>query len=99
MNAARPQPGTSARHGKEALFRLATARLLGGAEGNSSAHGLLLDRSGSPAELTSNLARGSSRLGQLFQVTQFTGAPRGAVVRGTLCHQSSLQSPNQGMLE
>ena len=91
-NAPGMRPGTSGPARKKALFLLAGARFLGGPEGNSSAHGLLLDRSGSPAELAGDRARGSSRLGELFQGLQFTGAPGGAVIRGTLCHQSSLQS-------
>src|SRR5439155_27213023 len=51
-------PGT----GKQTLFLLASGRFLGGPEGNTSAHGLLLDRSGSTAEFARDRARGSSRL-------------------------------------
>ena len=63
------QPGTSDPARKKALFLLAGARFLGGPEGNSSAHGLLLNRGSSPAELAGDRARGSSRLGELFQGT------------------------------
>src|ERR1700730_7434037 len=88
----------SARRGKTPLFLLAGAGFLGGPEGDSGAHGLLLDRSGGTAELARNGARGSSRLGGLFQSTQLTGAPGSTVIRGTLCHKSSLQSPIKGIL-
>jgi len=81
--------GHGARREKQRLLLLAGAGFLGGPEGNSSAHGLLLDRSRGTAELARNLAGRSSRLGELLQITQFTGAPGGAVVRRTLCHYHS----------
>jgi hypothetical protein len=69
-----------------ALFLLASSGFLRCAEGNSSPHCLLLNRSGRTAELFRDGARRGSRLGELFQCTQFTGAPACTIIRRTLCH-------------
>src|SRR5262245_1971580 len=91
----RARPGAGTRPRKTSLFLLAGAGFLGGPEGNSSAHRLLLDRGRSTAELARDLAGRSSRLGELLQGTQFTGAPGGAIVRRTLCHWSFSNRPRR----
>jgi hypothetical protein len=65
-------------------------------EGDSRAHGLLLNRGRGAPELLGHLTRWGSRLRECLQSFQFTGAPGCAVVRWTSCHYSYSLSPNAG---
>jgi hypothetical protein len=77
------------------LLLLSGARALRSPERNAGPHGLLLDRGGSSTELFRHGAGRSSRLGELFESTQLTGAPGGAVIRRTLCHYLSPIHPHR----
>src|SRR5579864_9507701 len=68
-------------------------------EGNSRAHGLLLHRSCSTAELLRDLTGRRSRLRERLKRLQLTRAPAGAIIGGTFCHYLILRqriAPTQG---